>query len=826
MKHWRLALRLLWRDSRSGELSLLAIALLIAVNASTTISLFADRLQRTMTLQAAEFMGGDLVLTSPTAIGPAWLQQAEQRGLARAETVEFGSVLLEHKQMLLAAAKAVSSAYPLRGVLKTRVGEEAEDQVKQGPEPGEAWVEPRVLSALSLKIGDSLTLGEQPLKIARILVYESDKGSDFYSFSPRVMFNQADLAATGVVQPGSRVQYSYQFIGDEPALAQFKDWLKPQLTPSQRMLDIHQDRPELGSALRRAERYLGLSSVVVILIAGVAIAMATGRYSERHFDAAALLRCFGSSQAEILRLYSLQFICLGLLVSGLGCGLGWLGQYGLFVLLAGLLPGQLALPSVWAVLMGFASGLLILWGFALPPLLRLRKVAPLRVLRRELAPLPAAAWLVYGSALILVAALIWRYSNDAMMTASILGVSLLVLSVLAGVVYGLLRALRGLLPRLGLSWRMALQSLTRDSRASVAQIMAFSMTLAAMLLSFSVRTDLIQHWQQQLPEHAPNHFILNILPDLQQAFASDVQQAGINSSPFYPVVRGRLVMVNQQPVQKRVSKDSQGDNATQRELSLTWVQQIGNDTPITAGGSWPDNQAGWVSVEQKLAENLSIQVGDQLQFTIGSAQVNATVSSLRSVQWDSLKPNFYMMFSPGTLDSFPTTYMTSFYLAAEQKTWLNSLLKKYPATTVLEVDQLVQQFKSLLQQVSAAINYLLYFALLAGFSVLFAAVYASLDTRIYQGVLMRTLGASRGLLRRIQWLEFSLLGGVSGVLAVIVAEAIRVVVYQKLMQMDYVPNIYYWLALPLIGIVSVGIAGFIGVRQVLNESPMRVLRRD
>lgn len=826
MKHWRLALTLLWRDARSGELSLLAIALLIAVSASTTITLFADRLQRTMTLQAAEFLGGDLVLTGPAAIDPSWLQQAEQAGLTHSETVEFGSVLLENEQMLLAAAKAVSAGYPLRGLLKTRIDEQTEQTVKQGPPPGEAWVEPRVLSALHLQVGDRLTLGEQALTISRILSYESDKGSDFYSFSPRVMFNQVDLAATGVVQPGSRVQYGYQFIGDELALGQFKDWLKPQLNPSQRLLDIHQDRPELGSALRRAERYLGLSSVVVILIAGVAIAMAAGRYSERHFDAAALLRCFGSSQGDILRLYSLQFVWLGLLISGLGCGLGWLGQYGLFALLAELLPKQLALPSLWAVMLGFVSGLLILWGFALPPLLRLRQVAPLRVLRRDLAPLPASAWLVYGLALLLVSGLIWRYSNDATMTASILGVSLLALSLLALLVYGLLRALQSRLSRFGLNWRMALQSLTRNHRASVAQIMAFSMTLAAMLLSFTVRTDLIQHWQQQLPEQAPNHFILNILPDLQTAFANDVQQAGIASSPFYPVVRGRLVMVNQQAVQKRVSKDSQGDNATQRELSLTWVERIPADNPITDGAAWPDGQAGWVSVEQKLAQNLGIKVGDRLQFTIGSAQVNATVSSLRSVQWDSLKPNFYMMFSPGTLNNFPTTYMTSFYLTAEQKSWLNGLVKKYPATTVLEVDQLVQQFKSLLQQVSAAINYLLYFALLAGFSVLFAAVYASLDSRIYQGAIMRTLGASRGLLRRIQWLEFGVLGGISGGLAVIVAETLRWTIYEKVMQMDYAANPYYWLSLPLIGIVSVGAAGFWGVRSVRNQSPMRVLRRD
>lgn len=826
MSRFRLALRLLKRDGRSGELTLLVLALLLAVASATTISLFADRLQRTLTLQAAEFLAGDMVVAGPAPLVDNWLKQAAALGLSQSQTTEFSSVLLEHDQMLLASIKAVSQLYPLRGFLKT-LDDDAGDERKtyQGPGPGMAWVEKRVLSALQLRVGDTLTVGEKPLVVGKILSYEPDKRGDFYSFSPRVMMNEADLQATGVVQPGSRVHYFYQFVGDEAKLAEFKQWLKPQLNPSQRILDIHEDRPEMGSALRRAERYLGLSSIVVILIAGVAIAMAAGRYTERHFNAAALLRCMGCRQSEIVRLYLYQFLVLGSLASAMGCLLGWLGQMGLFYLLKSLLPAQLANPGWPAVVFGFVTGMAILLGFALPPLLRLHRVSALRVLRRELEPLPTRAWLIYGLAILVMAVLVWRYSNDWQMTASILGGGVLVLLVLSLLISGLIRLLGKGLPRLNVTWRFGVQGLIRNSRASVSQMLAFSITLAAMSLSFNVRNDLIEQWQQQLPEWAPNHFALNIIPEQLPAFERDLQQAGVVTSRFYPIVRGRLVAINDEPVQVRVSKDSRGDAAIQRELSLTWAQVLPEDNVITAGEDWHGDQPGWVSVEQKLAENLKIAVGDSLRFTIGSSQVSAKVANIRSLQWDTMKPNFYMIFSPGTLDSFPATYLTSFYLAEGQKNLLNRLIKTFPAVTVLEVDQILKQFKIILTQLTQAINILLYFAILAGFMVLFAAVYATLDSRIYEGAVMRTLGARRGWLRKTHLIEFGLLGALAGLLAAAMAQTILYVLYSQVINIPFRPSLLVWLCLPAIGAMAVSLAGYWGVREVVNRSPMLVLRR-
>ena len=824
MSRFSLALRLLWRDGRSGELTILLAALIIAVSCSTAISLFSDRLQGTMNHQAAEFLAADLVITGPAPLTPELLEQAQ--ALKQSQTVEFPSVLMEGEDLLLASIKAVSAAYPLRGQLKITDNDYNSEKIStQPPAAGQAWVEKRILSALHLKLGDTLTVGEKALIVSQILTYEPDKRGDFFNMSPRVLINSADLAATNAIQAGSRVHYLYQFSGDENALAQFKKRVKPQLNPSQRLIDIHEDRPEIGNALIRAERYLGLSSIVVILISGVAIAMATRRYSERHFNTAAILRCLGCKQGEILGLFSGQFLALGLAASSVGCGIGWLAQQGLFYLLRDLLPVKVASPSLFALLFGFSTGLAILFGFALPPLLRLKKVSALRVLRRDLEPLPTSAWLVYGLALSLIAVLIWRYTNDLKMTATIIGGSVLSLLVMGGLLYLLLIQARKLLPRVGLSWRFGLQALLRNPQASISQILAFSITLVAMMLSFTVRTDLLNDWQLQLPTNAPNHFAMNIFPAQLNDFSRDLSQKQITGNQLYPVVSGRLVAINNVAVQQIVSKESEGERATRRDLSLTWAVTPPSDNKLVAGSWWEaDAPKNLVSVEEKLAKNLGIKVGDVLSFTVGSQQFTATVNNLRSLRWDTMKPNFYMIFSPKTLDDFPSTYLTSFFLAPEQKNSLNELVKTYPNITVLEVDLILAQLKLILSQLTSAVNYVLYFALLAGFTVLFAAVYATLDQRIYEGALMRTLGANRALLRKNHLIEFSLLGFIAGVLAVIISQALVFALYHWVLLMDYHPNLLMCGLTPVIGTLFVTLVGYFGVREVANKSPMVILR--
>jgi putative ABC transport system permease protein len=588
-------------------------------------------------------------------------------------------------------------------------------------------------------------------------------------------------------------------------------------------MDIHQDRPQLGNALSRAERYLGLSSIVVILIAGVAIAMSTRRYSERHFDTTALLRCLGCKQHEIISLYLLQFIILGLVASLIGVGLGWLAQDILFHLLRDLLPAEVPTPSLMAVILGFVTGQAILLGFALPPLLRLKKVSPLRVLRRDLEPLPSSAWLVYSLTLSLVSILIWQYTQDFKMTATIIGGGVIAVIISGFSIYALLLQSKKALPFLGLAGRLGLQSILRSPQSSVSQILAFSITLLAMILIFTVRTDVLDDWQKQLPDNAPNHFVLNIFPQQANAFKQQLQQLNITDAQFYPVVRGRLVKINDIAVQQIVSKDSQGERATHRDLSLTWAERLPKDNK-TIAGTWSSEQKGQLSIEQKLANSLHVSLGDKLTFTIGSQQVQASISHIRSVQWDSMKPNFYMLFSPGTLENYPSTLITSFYLTDTNKNHLNILVKEFPSITILEVDLIIKQFKIILTQLTAAINYLLYFSLLAGFTVLFATVYSTLDHRIYESTLMRTFGASQRLLTTSHLIEFSLIGLLSGLIAVFMSELIIYTLYTLVLHLDYhISNLLWWFV-PLLSSLCITAAGTFAVRDVVNKSPMQVLR--
>ncbi len=825
MNQFNLALRLLSRDRRSGELSILILALIIAVTSSSAISLFADRLHRTMSTQAAEFLAADLVITAPELIPQHWLTKAKSLNLQQARTAEFSTVLIENDELLLSGVKAVSKHYPLRGQLKTIQSDNYNDETikQQGPPTGKAWVDRRVLSTLKLSIGDQLIVGEKTLIISQVISYEPDKRGDLYSLSPRVMINDADLEATQVLKPGSHVHYFFQFSGSAESLVKFNRWIKPQLGASQRLMDIHEDRPELGNALSRAEQYLGLSSIIVILIAGVAIAMSTRRYSERHFNTTAILKCLGCTQGKIIRLYLYQFIILGFSACTLGLLFGWFAQQALFYLLRDLLPAKVANPSITAVLLGFVSGLAILLAFALPPLLRLKRVSPLRVLRRELDPLPSSAWFVYGLALSLISLLIWQYTQDFKMTAIIIGGGIVTTLISAVCIYCLLLISRKALPFVSLSWRFGLQGILRKPQTSISQILAFSITLLAMILSFTVRTELLASWQEQLPANAPNHFVLNIFPQQINAFKQQLDDQGITDNSFFPVVRGRLVNINDIAVQQIVSKDSQGERATHRDLSLTWAKALPSDNK-TIAGTWNPVEKNQVSIEQKLAKSLNIVIGDKLTFTIGSQQMETTVSHIRSVQWDTMKPNFYMIFSPKTLEGYATTYITSFYLDDNNKNFLNTLVKQFSGITVLEVDMILKQFKKILIQLTTAINYLLYFALFAGFTVLFAAVYSTLDNRLYEGSIMRTLGARRALLRKAHLIEFSLLGLLSGLIAVFMSELLLFVLYTYVFHLDYEIKLLLWISVPLTSAFCVAITGYIGVQRVVNKSPIHVLR--
>ncbi|MBD8706632.1 ABC transporter permease [Pseudomonas sp. CFBP 13711] len=824
-----LAARQLMRDARAGELRVLFFALVVAVAASTAIGYFGARLNSAMLLRATEFLGADLILGGSAPATPAQIDAGKALKLDHSQIVIFSSVVATDNGIQLASVKAVDAAYPLRGELKSAPAPYEAETVGGEPQAGEAWAEARILVALNLKVGDSIDVGSKTLKLTRVLTYEPDRAGNFYSLTPRVMINMADLEATKVVQPGSRVSYRELWRGTPQDLAAYRKAIEPGLAPNQKIDDARDGNQQIGGALGKAERYLNMASLVAVLLAGVAVALSAARFAVRRFDASALLRCLGLSRNEALVLFGLQLAMLGVVASAAGALLGWFAQLGLFHLLENLLPAAVP-PGGWLpAVAGIGTGLVALAGFALPPLAALGRVPPLRVLRRDMLPIPASTWLVYGAALFALGLIMWRLSLDLVLTFALLGGGLIAALILGGVLLLALKSLRRLLAGASLPWRLGLGQLLRHPMAAAGQSLAFGLILLSMGLIALLRGELLDTWQNQLPKDAPNYFALNILPNDKDNFAERMGRLSTHSAPLYPMIPGRLMTINGEPVSKFVTKDSRGENATQRDLNLTWAATLPEGNSITAGQWWASDQppadgaVPGVSVETKLASSLNMKLGDTLGFVIGGLTREVKVTSLRDIDWDTFQPNFFMIFQPGTLKDVPATYLTSFYLAPGNDQQIVELSRAFPAVTILQVEALLEQLRSILDQVTMAVQYVLLFVLAAGMAVLFSGLQATLDERIRQGALLRALGANRALLTKARRIEFGLLGAVSGVLAAIGCELVSFALYRYAFNLQWHPHIWL-LVLPLIGALLVGGAGVFGTRRALNASPLQVLR--
>ena len=829
---FKLAVKQLLRERSTSELRILFFALVIAVASSSTIGHFAERLQGAMQLSAGEFLAADLVLSSSEAPSTEQLAAVQNDAVKTSQTVQFASMLATDKDLQLASVKAVDNSYPLRGSLRSRQQLNAEELSGGRPQPGEVWLDSELIIALDLKLGDSIEIGAARFKVARVLTYEPDRAGNLLSFTPRAMINFADLPATDILQPGSRVSYRQLWSGDAQTIASVRQALQNTLLPHQRIEGLADGNQQVSSALERAASYLNLASLAAILLAGVAVALSANRYARQRFDQAALLRCFGLSRKHTLWLFCLQLLVLALVASLIGTLIGWLAQFALFELLADLLPEDIPAGSLKPFIAGIATSIVMLAGFALPPLIALGRIAPLRVLRRDLIPIAPATWLLYGSVFIALAALMWQLNLDMRLTTALLLGGTGAAVVLGTGLYFGLKSIRFWLAKRSLAWRLSLGHLLRYPLNSVGQIMAFALILLSMALIVLLRSELLDNWQAQLPEQAPNHFAINIISAQQPDFSAALSEISSNAAPLYPVILGRLTQINGQAATELIDPEARVMRTLQRDLNLTWTDQLPKDNEVVKGDWWssskPLNKANspyHVSVESDLAKQLNVDVGDQLTFHIGGIDYLARISSLRSVDWNSMQPNFFVIFDPQQMDNVAHTYMTSFYLPENSEQQRIALSKAFPSVSILQVDAVLRQLRDILAQVTLAIELILLFVLAAGVTVLVAGLHSTLTERVQQGALIRALGASRKLLIQSQRNEFALIGACSGLLAWLGCEISSYILYSFAFNLPWQPH--PWLiVLPIIGALLITTVGMLGTRQVLNSSPLHILRNS
>jgi len=822
-----LAMRLLRREWRAGELRVLAAALVIAVASVSGVGFFTDRMSRAMESGATDLLGADLLVYSRNPIAYTADAEARRRALDTARTVSFRSVVLAGERLQLAEAKFVSEGYPLRGSLRIADAPFAADRpAARGPEAGTVWLDARLAGLLEVEVGDTLKLGGIEFPVSHVLAYEPDRGGDAFSIAPRVMANLADLEATGLVQPGSRVQFRVLFAGPPDAIGDFREWLRSRLRPGEQLQGVRDARPEIRTALERAGQFLGLAALVAVLLSGVAVALSARRYAARHVDSAALLRCLGASQRRVLGIHGLQLLVLGLGACAAGVLAGWAVQALLAALLANLIVAALPTPSWLPALQGIAIGLTALLGFALPPLLALRQVPPARVLRRELGGAGGRALPATVLAAATVCGLVLWQAEDVRLAGYVLGGGTLAVAALLAVSWLTVKALAGIRSRVGVSWRFGVANVVRRAGASAVQVAGFGLGLSMLLLLTLVRSDLLAEWQGSLPPDAPNYFLVNVQPGEVAPLRALLRGGGIATAELHPMVRGRITAINGRAASPDDFTNPRGASRIERGFNLSYAATLAADNRVVAGRFWPPGgpEGPEVSFERGMAEALDLELGDRITFTVGGEEVDAVLTSVREVEWDTFNVNFFVVTSPNVLERIPATSVTSFHLPEAHRGVLLDLVRAFPTVTVIDVDALLGKVREIMDRATVGVEYVFLFTLLAGIAVLYAAVQATLDERRYETAILRTLGAGRGRVLKGLAAEFALLGSLSGVLAAVAAAGIGAVVAERVLQLSYRPDAAIWVVGVLGGTLVVTAAGVLGTYRVVSHPPMDSLR--
>ena len=822
----RLAWKLLARDWRAGELTVLVTALLIAVAAITGVAFLTDRVGQAVEMRAAESLAADLRLASTRAISPEYAAMGEGRGLKTARITSMPSVVFAGEANTLAAIRAVTAGYPLRGQLKISEELLGEAQVSDAiPAPGEAWASPRLMARLGVQNGVELEVGGAVLKLSRVLDFRPDEGWSFVDLAPTLLINEADLDSTELIQPGSRVAYRMLFAGDRDDIDAFKPELEAALGEGERLSDIRDTNPQIRSSMDRAGRFLNLASLVSVLLAAVAVAMAARRYSHRHRDRIALMKCMGASQSIIFRSSVLQLLMLALSGGFIGAVFGFTAQLALAWLMRDMIGQSLPAPGLEPGILGIVTALSILGGFALPDLAQMGKTPPLRVLRRDIDPPPLRYGISWLAGVAAVLALLLWIIRDTRLVLTIFAGATATFFALGAAGWLLVKSLQGFRGAAGVAWRYGLANLARRGRESVVQVVAFGLGLMVLLLLSTVRTELMDTWRQSLPDYAPNQFLINIQPHEVEAMGAFFEEQGLAAPSFVPLVRARMTTINGQDVTQMTFEDPQGESWARRDANLSWAAALQPDNRIVKGVFWGDTPAGAeVSVEQEFGQEVGLSLGDEVGFDIAGETVTANVTSFRTVEWDSFSPNFFMVFSPGVLNDYPATFISSLYVDENQRGVVLDLMRAFPSVTAIDLDAVLGQVRDVMDKAALAVQAVFIFTLLAGLTVLWAAVQSTRDERRYESAMLRTFGATRKRVLGSVATEFIAIGLLAGVLAAAGASLAGYLLATNMFELQYHFSLTLWLAGPLLGMVFVGLSGMAATWRVVTHAPVSVLR--
>jgi putative ABC transport system permease protein len=819
-----MAVRALRREWRSGELAILWLSLCVAVAALSGVGFLADRIGRAVDAQASEVLAADLRVESDTPIAAVESEEARSLGLGTANLERTLSAIFLGDNNQLADVRAVSAGYPLRGHLTVADRPFVVGQTVSGiPAPGEAWPDSRLAAELGVRIGSELSVGTRTLRVTHILISRPDQSSTFVEFSPALLLNDADLPSTALVQPGSRVNYALLLAGRPAQLLAFRRWHSAQHLPGERLADVAEASPQIADASRRAARFLALAGLAAVLLCAVAIAMSARSYVRRHLDVVALMKTLGASRARVLAVSLWQLLILAAVASVIGAAAGWLTQLWLVRVLQGLLRADLPAAGPRPALVGFIIALAMLAGFALPPLLQLTQVPALRVLRRDAGPPSLGVWTAASPVALAVIAVVYGALGDARLSLWFvvgLGAAVAVLAGAGAALVSLAARVRG---NAGAAWRYGVANLARRRTEGIAQIVAFGLGLMLLLALAILRTDLVTDWRASLPPDLPNYFFVNIPPDERVAFQQALQAQGAQLERMLPMTRARMVAINDRPVAELQFADPRGKRFAEREQNLSWSGELGADNRLLAGQWWTaaDNGKHWVSLASEYRDSLRLKLGDRLRFDIAGEPLEVTVHSFREVKWDSFKPNFFVVFPPGLIDAAAGTYMTSAYLQPSGSA-MAALVHRFPSVSIFNIGDLLAQIRAVIDKAVTAVQSVFLFTLLAGFTVLFAAVQSSSEERRYEIAILRVLGAGRNMIFASVLAEFSLMGALAGLLAASGASLGGAWLAHAL-DLNYRFNAMLWLVGVFGAVLIVGAAGALSTRSMVRAPPRSVL---